>query len=508
MAPISDIQRQTYTDIYRTYSGKLYGICLHYVHDHETASDLLHDSFIVIFSSLDQLRDQSRLVPWMCSIVRNIALKHLRDTSRMPETGLENIPEPKFEDNTANITEIPLDELLKAIDELPEQYGKVFRLSVLDGMSHAEIGEILGIAPHSASSNLARAKKLLRKTISQHWGIILTFCLCIAAILFTVSPERDEMITSDNTVIRIIPAEEAEVMIAEIPSARNLKSRNIITENVPPVATVEQENYTEADLNIAEEPETDEVRPVVTEQDTRQSDILKEEEFVTERISQGRRLSFGISAGAGNSAFGNRSLNTEPPDMSNPPSVPGGSTGSIGSGTTPPGYEGPADPGPDMDNPVPSVGKEYRHSMPMAINLSVKYSLTDRWAFSTGVQYTYLHSEVSEGMRKYNQDIHYLGIPVKASWTFWKTAVFNAYGSAGATFEFPIAGRQAGKHMDVPCQLSAGFGIGIQYNISRHIGIYVEPELYRYFNNGSQIQTIRTERPLSINVPVGIRFSW
>jgi len=62
--------------------------------------------------------------------------------------------------------------------------------------------------------------------------------------------------------------------------------------------------------------------------------------------------------------------------------------------------------------------------------------------------------------------------------------------------------------MDVPCQLSAGFGIGIQYNISRHIGIYVEPELYRYFDNGSQIQTIRTERPLSINVPVGIRFSW
>lgn len=508
MAPISDIQRQTYTDIYRTYSGKLYGICLHYVHDHETACDLLHDSFIVIFSSLDQLRDQSRLVPWMCSIVRNIALKHLRDTSRMPETGLENIPEPKFEDNTANITEIPLDELLKAIDELPEQYGKVFRLSVLDGMSHAEIGEILGIAPHSASSNLARAKKLLRKTISQHWGIILTFCLCIAAILFTVSPERDEMITSDNTVIRIIPAEEAEVMIADLPSVKNLKHRNIKTEVVSPSVPDKQESDTESGLLTADDPETAEATPVVTEQDTRQSYVIEEEEHPTYRKSSGRRISFGISAGAGNPAFGNRSLNTEPPDMSNPPSVPGGSTGNIGSGTTPPGYEGPADPGPDMDNPVPSVGKEYRHSMPMAINLSVKYALTDRWAFSTGVQYTYLHSEVSEGMRKYNQDIHYLGIPVKASWTFWKTAVFNAYGSAGATFEFPIAGRQAGKHMDVPCQLSAGFGIGIQYNISRHIGIYVEPELYRYFDNGSQIQTIRTERPLSINVPVGIRFSW
>ena len=80
MAPISDIERQVFTDIYETYSGKLYGVCLHYVHDHAVAEDLLHDSFIVIFSSIGSLRDSSRLEPWMCSIVRNIALKHLTGT--------------------------------------------------------------------------------------------------------------------------------------------------------------------------------------------------------------------------------------------------------------------------------------------------------------------------------------------------------------------------------------------------------------------------------------------
>ncbi len=92
MAPISDIERQVYTDIYQTYSGKLYGVCLHYVNDRETAEDLLHDSFIVIFSSLDSLRDSSRLEAWMCSIVRNIACQYLKKAQRMTETSIEDIP--------------------------------------------------------------------------------------------------------------------------------------------------------------------------------------------------------------------------------------------------------------------------------------------------------------------------------------------------------------------------------------------------------------------------------
>ncbi len=147
MAPISEIERQVYTDIYQTYSGKLYGVCLRYVNDRDTAEDLLHDSFIVIFSRLDTLRDPSKLEQWMSSIVRNIAFQHLKKTQQMPETSLESIPEPIMEENTVHFTDIPLDKLLEVVDKLPEQYGNVFRLSVLEGLSHKEIGAILGIAP-------------------------------------------------------------------------------------------------------------------------------------------------------------------------------------------------------------------------------------------------------------------------------------------------------------------------------------------------------------------------
>ena len=216
MAPISDIQRHTYTELYRTYSGRLYGVCLHYVHDHDLANDLLHDSFIVIFSSLDQLRDSTKLEPWMRSIVRNIALKHIRRTQMMPESSIENIPEPAFEETTAHISEIPLDDLLKVIDELPEQYGKVFRLSVLDGLSHKEIGEIMGIAPHSSSSNLARAKQMLRKLISQNWGVLLTFCLCIIAVLFISEDKNETTLTSDGIRLDVIEADPAQVLISDL----------------------------------------------------------------------------------------------------------------------------------------------------------------------------------------------------------------------------------------------------------------------------------------------------
>ena len=123
MAPISDIQRQTFTEIYETYSGKLYGVCRHYVRDHELALDLLHDSFIVIFSSLDQLRERSKMEAWMCAIVRNIALKHLRKSQMMPEISLEDITEPGLEESHMHFSEIPLDQLLKVVDDLPEQYG-------------------------------------------------------------------------------------------------------------------------------------------------------------------------------------------------------------------------------------------------------------------------------------------------------------------------------------------------------------------------------------------------
>ena len=66
---------------------------------------------------------------------------------------------------------------MKAVDNLPEGYSKVFKMSVIQGLSHTEIAEILGIAAHSSSSHLARAKKLLRKALSSYWVLLMAILI-------------------------------------------------------------------------------------------------------------------------------------------------------------------------------------------------------------------------------------------------------------------------------------------------------------------------------------------
>ena len=516
MAPISEIERQVYTDIYQTYSGKLYGVCLRYVNDRDTAEDLLHDSFIVIFSRLDTLRDPSKLEQWMSSIVRNIAFQHLKKTQQMPETSLESIPEPIMEENTVHFTDIPLDKLLDVVDKLPEQYGNVFRLSVLEGLSHKEIGAILGIAPHSSSSNLARAKQMLRKVLYRNWGILLTFCLCIAILLFMSRQESEDIITAGLEQIHVIPAEKQEIMIAEIRKAETLKplaERNIGKDDVIAVTETKADREPEGTISCPED--TFHVSRNENRPHYEHNDIF--DEPAEERRRSGK-LKFSLDGNFGRSADGR--IQTLFPTSN--PGQPGGSgtypstgdsfTSSLGPGgeLNPPdnGAQNPPYEGfkPDLNN---NKVFKYRHAVPLSLNASATLSFTDRWMITTGLRYTYLHSDITVlgDLSQYCQEIHYLGIPVKASWTFWRSSKLNSYISVGATIEFPISGSIAGKPLDVPYQWSAGMGIGLQYDITPHVGIYIEPELNRYFDNGGSVETIRSERPLTLTLPIGIRFS-
>ena len=151
--------------LYKTYSNKLMRICLYYIHDENVAKDVLHDAFIIIFTSIKSLKDNSKLDGWMITILRNLALKYLRDSDNkeLPLSYL-NIEIPN-EENTSE-QNIDLEILLSAIDALPKGNREIFKLSVLEGLSHNEIANLLGINPHSSSSQLFRAKKMLRIMLS------------------------------------------------------------------------------------------------------------------------------------------------------------------------------------------------------------------------------------------------------------------------------------------------------------------------------------------------------
>ena len=175
--------------LYKTYSNKLMRICLYYIHDENVAKDVLHDAFIIIFTSIKSLKDNSKLDGWMITILRNLALKYLRDSDNkeLPLSYL-NIEIPN-EENTSE-QNIDLEILLSAIDTLPKGNREIFKLSVLDGLSHNEIANLLGINPHSSSSQLFRAKKMLRIMLSNYW---------ILFILPILIPFYIYFITKDNS---------------------------------------------------------------------------------------------------------------------------------------------------------------------------------------------------------------------------------------------------------------------------------------------------------------------
>ena len=399
---------------------------------------------------------------------------------------------------------------------MPEQYGNVFRLSVLEGLSHKEIGAILGIAPHSSSSNLARAKQMLRKVLYRNWGILLTFCLCIAILLFMSRQESEDIITAGLEQIHVIPAEKQEIMIAEIRKAETLKplaERNIGKDDVIAVTETKADREPEGTISCPED--TFHVSRNENRPHYEHNDIF--DEPAEERRRSGK-LKFSLDGNFGRSADGR--IQTLFPTSN--PGQPGGSgtypstgdsfTSSLGPGgeLNPPdnGAQNPPYEGfkPDLNN---NKVFKYRHAVPLSLNASATLSFTDRWMITTGLRYTYLHSDITVlgDLSQYCQEIHCLGIPVKASWTCWRSSKLNSYISAGATIEFPISGSIAGKPLDVPYQWSAGMGIGLQYDITPHVGIYIEPELNRYFDNGGSVETIRSERPLTLTLPIGIRFS-
>ena len=149
--------------LYELYSDALMRQCMFYVKSEDEAYDLFHDAFLIIISKIGQLRDPLKIESWMTSIVRNLALQYLKERKRqLPGTDIADIID---EVEVPYYQPVPLDVLMSMIDKLPQQYGKVFRMSVLDGLSHKEIGAVLGIEERTSSSNLFRAREILKDAI-------------------------------------------------------------------------------------------------------------------------------------------------------------------------------------------------------------------------------------------------------------------------------------------------------------------------------------------------------
>lgn len=152
--------------LYKRYSGILFSICLRYSPNRTEAEDNLQDAFLTIFKKIEQYKGKGSFEGWIKRITVNTVLQKYR---KQRVYNIEDEAQIEQEDNVTVDTEtVPLDFLLKIIQELPDQYRLVFTLYVLDDYSHKEIAEMLGISDGTSKSNLARARGILKNKIDNY----------------------------------------------------------------------------------------------------------------------------------------------------------------------------------------------------------------------------------------------------------------------------------------------------------------------------------------------------
>ncbi len=158
--------RKMQETLYHRFSSKMYAVCLRYCKDADDAQDLLQDGFVKIFKNLDKYRGDGSFEGWIRRIFVNTSIEHFRKSIKYNTVG--DSAEVVIEDPTWNaLDNLGEKDIIKIIQELSPGYRQVFNMYVIEGYSHKDIGDILGISEGTSKSQLARAKAILKKTVEE-----------------------------------------------------------------------------------------------------------------------------------------------------------------------------------------------------------------------------------------------------------------------------------------------------------------------------------------------------
>jgi len=156
-------------ELYNRFASAMYGICLQYASCEADAQDILQDGFIKVFSKLEQVKNPAAFPGWIRRIMINTALEKYR--SQVVVQRVEDVKEEipvAYEDGVLN--DLTCEELVTLIQTLTPKYRLVFNLYGIEGYSHQEISETLGISVGTSKSNLSRARAILQEKIKTIYG--------------------------------------------------------------------------------------------------------------------------------------------------------------------------------------------------------------------------------------------------------------------------------------------------------------------------------------------------
>ena len=536
--------RQALNLLYSHYKPYLLNVCKHYAKEDDVAEDLLHDAFIVILTSLDKLRSTDKLEVWMTTIVRNVGYHYWKHLDK-EHTALQQMAN-ESQDTTVESLMPDFELMQKLVAQLPKGYQQVFRLSVFEGLSHQEISRMLNIAPHTSSSQLLHAKRMLRKLIKQSWLLILLFIAIPTVIWRFIQKEKASI--EGNTMNQ---PQEAQLRPLPQPTPVEMELKSDKMSQHPTTITQQPSPNAQQPTPITQHPSTNTQQPAPTpkqpspntqhptpknQQPTPNTQPAYDMPIKPKTSAWNIQLAYNGQLGKSNNFIEETSVNAKSFSAISNILIPAETSYSnwndysLYLNNQLPQQEMSAETRSLMEiaanNALINDGRmeaHYEHQLPISIQLTLSRQLNRQLSVETGLSYTLLKSTNTTGNPtayiQEQQRLHYLGIPLRMGWQWYSKSSLSLYTSAGVMLEKPIHSTLDVNHfindintyskqekLSVPLQWSTSVGVGIQYDITPHIGFYLEPSLQYFFNDGSSIKSYRTEHRFSVTLPLGIRF--
>jgi len=490
--------RASMGQLYTAMHDELLAQCRKYAANDGIAEDLLHDAFLLIFSNIDQLRSVKKGVQWMHKVVRNVCLLYVQQRQNHTSVPIDTVreaslgPEP---DITVNYEDI-----LNAVDHLPNGYRQVFRLSVLEGLTHQEIAELLGIEPHTSSSQLLRAKKQLRHLLQVLMLSLLAAIPLGGYYYWSLLRNGQEVAeTSEVKPTDIIAVSDTTISLPKTVMPHEAAAKRQRTHQVKVIAKALVTEETQAIANAFDTIGTQVTVKALATEGTQESKhhIAKEKVIANEN----EIATNGVVVAESHSDLSlSLAFNGLPNGTGR--SLPYGKDGTNG-----------------------EIDSVTHHRMPVTIALNARYHFGSHWWLDGGLRYTQLSSETQVGntflFMTQQQRVRYIGLSLGIGYELWDRPKWSLYATTSLSFELPLHSTigtsywqgdllidSENNKLTPHAQWSVGIGMGLQYNLTPAIGFFIEPSLQYYFPNSDGIDTWRTEHPFTPTLPLGIRLSF
>lgn len=159
--------RRMQYELYQRYAPKMYGVCLRYAANAEEAEDILQEGFIKVYRKMESYRGDGSFEGWIRRIFVNTAIEHFRKkTYLQPITEQEETTiEGKYLSVMDNLAE---KDIIQLVQQLSPGYRTVFNMYVVEGYTHKQIADTLGISEGTSKSQLSRAKLILQELVTKH----------------------------------------------------------------------------------------------------------------------------------------------------------------------------------------------------------------------------------------------------------------------------------------------------------------------------------------------------